>query len=96
MSSVLNCEPHNMTSPHISQQQRDLTMQKVLARGADNRERTLALVRVDGETAYVCPVERFVASDEAACLEYAVGFPRRDVRPIDESIRKDKSGSSAG
>jgi hypothetical protein len=63
-------------------------MQKVYARDADGQERLLALVCTEDRTAYVCPIEKFDPSDAEASLEFAVGFPLKDVR---EAPRTPKS-----
>lgn len=54
-------------------------MQKVMVRGADGSERLLALVRREGNVAYVCPLHRF-RDVEAGDDEPVVGFPASDVR----------------
>ena len=53
-------------------------MKKVIVRGADGTEHTLALVRDEGRTVYVCPISRY---QEAAsgCDDAVVGFPVSDV-----------------
>jgi len=53
--------------------------EKVVAKAVDGTERVLALVRVEGDVAFVCRPERF--SDAGA---WEVGFPRADVRPLTE------------
>lgn len=53
-------------------------MQTVKVRGADGSERLLALVRREGNVAYVCPVSR-IADVEGGDEEPVVGFPAADV-----------------
>lgn len=56
---------------------------KVLVRAADGRSRELALLRVVGQTAYVCPIERYgEALDDP---DIAVGFPIEDVRSLENA-----------
>lgn len=55
-------------------------MQKVYARDAEGREKLLALVRREGRTAFVCPIDKYDEKDEAGSLQFAVGFPITDVR----------------
>jgi hypothetical protein len=50
----------------------------VHARAVDGTERELALVRIEGRTAYVCPKARYREAVENPDL--AVGFPLEDVR----------------
>ena len=53
---------------------------KVSVRGADGEYHALALVRLEGDTAYCCAEEKYdeaVAHPEA-CIE--VGFPISDVK----------------
>jgi hypothetical protein len=54
-------------------------MQTVQVRGADGSQRLLALVRRDGNVAYVCPLDR-IADVMAGDEEPVVGFPAKDVR----------------
>jgi hypothetical protein len=54
-------------------------MQTVQVRGADGSKRLLALVRRDGNVAYVCPLDR-IADVMAGDEDPVVGFPAKDVR----------------
>jgi hypothetical protein len=54
--------------------------QKVNVRSADGSEKTLVLVRVTGETAYVCAPGRYREAVENP--ELAVGFPLKDVTAL--------------
>jgi hypothetical protein len=54
--------------------------QKVFVKGADGEERELALLRVAGETAYVCPPSRYREAIEHPEANIEVGFPIGDVR----------------
>jgi hypothetical protein len=53
-------------------------MQTVQVRGADGSQRLLALVRREGNVAYVCPIDK-VAEVMAGNEEPVVGFPAKDV-----------------
>jgi hypothetical protein len=52
--------------------------QKVLVRGADGNERELVLLRIDAQTAYVCPLSRY--EEAVGNPDLWVGFPIADVR----------------
>jgi len=54
--------------------------QKVYVRGADGTERELVLVRVAGQTAYVCPASRYLDAIRNPEAGIEVGFPVQDVR----------------
>jgi hypothetical protein len=58
----------------------------VKVRCADGEQRELALVRIDGDTAYLCQAARYqdAIQHPEACIE--VGFPLSDVR-MPEAIR---------
>lgn len=55
-------------------------MHKVYARDAEGKERLLALVRKEEQTVFVCPIDKYDESDDAASLQFAVGFPVADIR----------------
>lgn len=57
-------------------------MERVFVRGVDGSEAELALVSQDGETVFVCPLDRF-DEVEAGDERSVVGFPREDVRLIE-------------
>ncbi len=57
-------------------------MKEVYARGADGVERQLALVRIEGKTAYVCPVSRYREAIAHPESQVEVGFPISDVRAV--------------
>jgi hypothetical protein len=61
-------------------------MQTVQVRGADGSQRRLALVRREGNVAYVCPLDR-VQDVMAGNEEPVVGFPSEDV--TDEPERRE-------
>jgi hypothetical protein len=52
-------------------------IQRVRARAADGSEKVLALVRISGQTAYVCPAAQYNEAVDNPAL--AVGFPMEDV-----------------
>jgi hypothetical protein len=52
--------------------------QKVVVRGADGTERELVLLRISGDTAYVCAAARYREAVDNPDL--GVGFPIKDVR----------------
>ncbi len=58
----------------------------VKVRCADGEQRELALVRIDGDTAYLCQANRYqdAVQHPEACIE--VGFPLSDVR-MSEAVR---------
>jgi hypothetical protein len=58
------------------------TQQKVFVRAADGIERELVLLRIIGETAYVCPESR--CQEAIDNPEIGVGFPMTDVKLMDE------------
>jgi hypothetical protein len=68
------------TATHKSTRKLIMTQkkQKVLVRGADGTERELVLLRVSGETAYVCAPSRYREAVDNPDL--SVGFPMKDVR----------------
>ena len=56
-------------------------MQKIRtvhAKAVDGSEKELALVRIEGGTAYVCPKQKY--SEAIKGDEIVIGFPLRDVR----------------
>lgn len=55
-------------------------IQNVLVRGADGAEKQLVLLRISGETAYVCAPSRYREAVNNPGL--GVGFPIKDVRFI--------------
>jgi hypothetical protein len=55
-------------------------IQKVLVRGAHGAEKQLVLLRISGETAYVCAPSRYREALDNPAL--GVGFPMKDVRFI--------------
>jgi hypothetical protein len=61
-------------------------LKTVKVRCADGEQRELALVRVDGDTAYLCQANRYqdAVRHPEACIE--VGFPLSDVW-MPETIR---------
>lgn len=59
-------------------------IQKVYAKSADGSERLLALVRLSGPLAFVCPLSK--AQTDAEANEWAVGFPIDDVRNAEETL----------
>jgi hypothetical protein len=61
-------------------------MQKVSVLGADGQRRILALVRSEGDTLYVCPLDRYsrvIAGQD----DTVVGFPAADVEPVLEPVQ---------
>jgi hypothetical protein len=56
-------------------------IQKVLVRSADGMERELALLRIDGKTAYVCAESRFSEAVQNPAANLGVGVPVEDIRP---------------
>lgn len=58
-------------------------MQKVSVLGADGQRRILALVRSEGATRYVCPLDRYIEV-LAGHDDTVVGFPASDVEPVQE------------
>lgn len=55
-------------------------MQKVFVHSADGSERELALVRIEGKTAYVCLESRFSETVQNPAANLEVGVPIEDVR----------------
>lgn len=53
-------------------------MKKVVVRGADGADHTLALVREEGRTVYVCPISKYQEAVRG-CDDAVVGFPVTDV-----------------
>jgi hypothetical protein len=56
-------------------------IRNVMVRGANGTERQLVLLRISGETAYVCAPARYFEAVENP--NSAVGFPKEDVRLLE-------------
>lgn len=61
---------------------------EVFVRGADGRERRLALVRSTEKVAFVCSIQRLRNLSAEGIEQWLVGFPLSDVRPADGATRK--------
>lgn len=59
-------------------------MQKVSVRGADGKKAVLALIRTEGPTTYVCPIDRYLSAKEGA--DVVVGFPTEDVELLAQEL----------
>jgi hypothetical protein len=58
-------------------------MQKVSVRGADGKKAIVALIRCEGTTTFVCPVDRYLSAKEGA--DVVVGFPTKDVEFLEQT-----------